>query len=487
MDLLDKGGTMKFLLEGKGSVDVCLNSENKPGDTFIETYYKKEVFEGKKGQIYACLDANPAKIYLGLGDLSSVSYNQLRDSFAKLGNFANKHKIESLSLPLLNIEGICSRRTVHAYVEGLRACEYKFDKYLSKKHQVTLKEIYLELPEDKDASVVEDAIDEAITLVDQVFLTRDLVNTPAMDLYPKVLANYAKDLLEEDEVDVTIYSKEEIEEMGMTAFLSVARGSAKEPQLLVMNYHGDSTTDKTIAFVGKGLTYDSGGYCIKTPGGMKTMQSDMGGSATVIGAISAIAKRKLKVNVVGVCALCENMISGDSYKTGDIIGSLRGLSIEVGNTDAEGRITLADALTYAVDTFRPEFVVDLATLTGACIVALGDLAAGAVTNSQDTLDLVKRASEIADEQIWELPNLPGYQDYIKSDVADVYNTGKIKGAGTITAGLFLEKFVDETPWVHLDIAGTAWIDRPIGSLPKGATGSHVKTLYHLAKRFSKEK
>lgn len=478
---------MKFLFDGQAAIQVYLTSKDHPCDSFIEKYYSNQVFKGDIGEIYPCLDLENPKIYLGLGDLNEASYNQLRDSFAKLSHFANQHKIESLSLDLLNVDGLCSRRTVHAYVEGLRAGEYKFDRYLSEKHTTSLKEIYLKVPENKKMTVVEDAIDEANTLVDKVFVTRDLVNTPAMDMYPKIIAQTAKDLLEKDGVQVSILGKKEIEDLGMTAFLSVARGSAKEPQLLIMNYQGDPSSKKTIAYVGKGLAYDSGGYCIKTPGGMKTMQSDMGGSATVIGAISAIAKRKLKVNVVGVCALCENMISGDAYKTGDIIGSLRGLSIEVGNTDAEGRITLADALTYAVDTYHPEFVVDLATLTGACIVALGDLAAGAVTNCPDTMALVKRASEIADEQVWELPNLPGYQEYIKSDVADVYNTGKIKGAGTITAGLFLEKFVDQTPWVHLDIAGTAWLDRPVGALPKGATGSHVKTLYHLAKRFSKAK
>lgn len=476
---------MNFSLNKPAGVDIYFNYLDTPCDDFIKNYYTKEVFQGKKGEIYSALDLDQPRVYLGLGSFEGMTYNRLRDALASLAHFLCQRKIDSINLKFEKFEGMCTRRTTLAYVEGLRSCEYKFDKYLQEKHTWSLKNVNINVEDDK-LDTLTSALQEGNTLVDSIFLTRDYVNTPAMDLYPSVYAESVKETLEKDGVTVHIYALEDIQKLGMKAFLSVAQGSDKEPKLLVMEYKGNPSSNKTIAYVGKGLTYDSGGYCIKSPKGMVTMQSDMGGSATVVGALSAIAREKLPINVVGVCALCENLISGSAYKTGDIIGSMKGLSIEVGNTDAEGRLTLADALYYAVKTYKPDFVIDLATLTGACIVALGDLAAGLVTNNDDLYEKVLRASTISDEQVWQLPNLEGYQEYIKSDVADVKNTNTIPGAGTITAGLFLEKFVEETPWVHLDIAGTAWLDRKIGALPKGGTGSHVKTLYQVAKLSSKE-
>ncbi len=214
---------------------------------------------------------------------------------------------------------------------------------------------------------------------------------------------------------------------------------------------------------------------------MDTMFTDMAGAATVIGgALKSIAKSNLKKNVVGIIAACENLISGGAYKPGDIIGSMSGKTIEVLNTDAEGRLTLADALWYAVKEVKADKVVDLATLTGACIVALGNITTGAIANNEKLMEEVMEASNIAGEPIWQLPSSSEYKELIKGDFADLKNTGG-RGAGTITAGLFLEEFVDNTPWVHLDIAGTSYADKATGYLPKGATGVHVKTLYYLVK------
>lgn len=268
----------------------------------------------------------------------------------------------------------------------------------------------------------------------------------------------------------------------MHAFLSVARGSAKEPKFIVMSYEGNPQSKEKIALVGKGLTYDSGGYCLKTDSGMKTMHSDMAGSASVIGALKAIAKSKIKKNVVAIVAACENMISGDAYKTGDIIGSMSGKTIEVGNTDAEGRLTLADALWYASTVEKADKIVDVATLTGACVVALGHITTGAITNNESFMKDLKEASYISGENVWELPNFEEYKESYKADFADLSNMGK-DGAGTITAGLFLSEFVNDTPWIHLDIAGTSYSSSERGYLPKGATGVPVKTLYYLVKEF----
>ena len=267
--------------------------------------------------------------------------------------------------------------------------------------------------------------------------------------------------------------------MGLKAYLSVAQGSDKAPHFIVMNYAGDPDSSYKTALVGKGLTYDSGGYSLKPSNSMKTMQSDMGGSATVIGAMHAIAQKKLKVNVVAVVAACENLLSGKAYKPGDIIGSLAGKTIEVDNTDAEGRLTLADAVYYATHELKADRVIDLATLTGACLIALGDEYTGLVTNNADFIQELKDAAQKAGEKIWELPTSKHFEKQNESKVADIKNTGG-RLAGTITADMFVGAFVDgDKPWIHMDIAGTAWLDNAYSYLPAGGTGIHVKTLTKL--------
>ncbi|NMA83571.1 MAG: leucyl aminopeptidase, partial [Epulopiscium sp.] len=290
----------------------------------------------------------------------------------------------------------------------------------------------------------------------------------------------AKAELEAVGIQVEIYGRDQIEELGMEAFLAVTEGSAEEPQFIVMTWNGEPNSDKKMALVGKGLTFDSGGYSLKPSAGMETMNTDMAGAASVIGAMKALALSKVEKNVVGIIAACENLISGAAYKPGDIIGSMSGKTIEVLNTDAEGRLTLADALWYAVKEVKADEVIDIATLTGACVVALADINTGAITNNESLMNEVKNAAEIAGEPVWELPTNDDYKELIKGTFGDLKNTGG-RGAGTITAGLFLQEFVDDTPWVHLDIAGTSHLSTARGYLPKGATGVPVKTLYYLVK------
>ena len=314
------------------------------------------------------------------------------------------------------------------------------------------------------------------------FLTRDLVNLRSNDIYPETLAQKASENLSDLGVKVTIYGKDEILSMGLTAFYEVAKGSDKEPKFIVMEYFHGQKDKAPLALVGKGLTYDAGGYSIKTSNGMKTMNSDMGGSGSVIGAMKAIALNKLEVNVVAIVAACENLISGRAYKPGDIIKARNGMTIDVDNTDAEGRITLADAVNYAATEYKPALIVDLATLTGAAIGALGETYTASITNNEEAFKKVLRASKKVDEKIWLLPNDPFYKTYNESENGDVKNSGGPK-AGSITAGQFIENFVEAYPWVHLDIAGTAYLSAPQGINSKGATGVHVKTLYELAKEF----
>lgn len=472
---LGKGGEVEILLVFKDTEKIENANEQY-------SYLKeKEIFKGNSGEVYSNISHSEDKyVILGLGKEEDLTTESLRVAFFNLGKELMKFKVESIGFKLPKIENLCYSATVQAATEGLLQSEYSFEKYLTEKKTIpTLKDVHIDGVEDTAENLTE-VIEETKNLVEGVFLARDLVNEPAMTMTPTILADRAKEELEELGVKVTVLGKKEIEDLGMEAFLAVSLGSAQEPKFIIMEHNGNPDSDKKLALVGKGLTFDSGGYSLKPSNGMETMFADMSGSASVIGTMKAIAKSGLKKNVVAVVAACENLISGGAYKPGDIIGSMSGKTIEVLNTDAEGRLTLADALWYTADVLKADQIVDIATLTGACVVALGDISTGAVTNNDCLMNNVKEASEIAGELIWELPHNDEYKELIKSKKADLKNTG---ASGATTAGLFLGEFVKDTPWVHLDIAGPAHIAAKRGYLPEGATGIPVKTLYNLAKHF----
>lgn len=473
--LIGKGGEVEILLVFKGAEILDKSPE------LYNYLVEKELFKGTCGEIYSdvSLKGNNV-ILLGLGEEEKLTLESLRKAFYKVGKKLMELKLESAEVTVPKFENLCYKMTNMAITEGLLQSEYGFEKYLTeKKIKPTVKEFYLNVLEDKKDKVQE-GIEEAKIIVQGIFLARDLVNEPAIVMTPVELANRAKEELTDLGVEVEVFGKDKIEELGMTAFLSVSKGSANEPQFIVMKWNGDSDSDEKLALVGKGLTYDSGGYSLKPSTSMDTMFCDMAGSASVIGAMKSIAKTKVKRNVVGIVAACENLISGEAYKPGDIIGSMSGKTIEILNTDAEGRLTLADALWYAATVVKADKIVDIATLTGACVVALGSVNTGAVTNNDDLMKAVKDASELGGEHVWQLPSNEEYKEGMKSTRADLKNTAT-GGAGTITAGMFLEEFVNNIPWVHLDIAGTSYISAESGYLPKGATGIPVKTLYNLAK------
>lgn len=476
---------LKILVGNQGDVEVLLvfkgQEELGKSQDLYEYLKDKEIFKGDLGEIYSNISPKEDNvIFLGLGDKEKLSLDSLRKAFHKLGKELKKLKIESARLTVPKFEDLCYTRTNMAIAEGLLQSEYAFEKYLSeKKSKFTVKEFYLDVLEEK-IDKVQAGIDEVYNIIEGIFLTRDLVNEPAMVMTPKELANRAKEELEPVGVEVEVFGREKIEELGMEAFLAVSKGSANEPQFIVMRWNGDKNSEEKIALVGKGLTYDSGGYSLKPGDSMATMFGDMAGAGAVIGAMKAIGKSKLEKNVVAIVAACENLISGEAYKPGDIIGSMAGKTIEVLNTDAEGRLTLADALWYAATVEKADKIVDVATLTGACVVALGTVNIGAITNDDDLMKEVKEASELAGEPVWQLPSNDEYKEQIKGMFADLKNTGGRAG-GAITAGLFLGEFVNNTPWVHLDIAGKSYSGKDNGYLPKGATGVPVKTLYNLVK------
>lgn len=476
---------MKFF-KGTGSkvklIPVYEDQETvETNKELFEFIKEKEFFKGKAKETYGDFSLNGENVlFVGLGKKDKITLNSIRNAFFNSAKELAKFKVGEVEIKVEDNFNLEAKDLLGSMAEGLLQSEYVFDKYISeKKDKIKLEKIYIDIEDIKEEEF-KSIIDEVENIIDGIFLTRDLINERAMNMYPEILANSAKENLEPLGVKVEIFEKKKIEEFGMKSFLAVSKGSTKDPKFIVMTYNGDTESDEKISLVGKGVTFDSGGYSLKPSGSMDTMHSDMGGASTVIGAIKAIAASKLKTNVVGVIAACENMISGEAYKPGDIIDSMSGKTIEVLNTDAEGRLTLADALYYAATVVKADKIIDLATLTGACVVALGGINTGALTNNDEFMADLKKASEVSGEPIWELPNNEEYEEFIKSEVADLKNVGG-SGAGTITAGLFLKEFVDEKPWIHLDIAGTAHLEKGMGYLPKGATGVHVKTLYNMVK------
>jgi leucyl aminopeptidase len=334
-----------------------------------------------------------------------------------------------------------------------------------------------------NAAQVEAAARRGQILGEAMNIVRDLVNRPAQDLYPESFAQRTKEFAQDFGLACGVFDEAWLKQEQMGALLAVARGSDRPPRLVVLEYQGGGEDGPQLAFVGKGVTFDSGGLSIKHTDGMLTMKCDMAGAATVLGAMIAIARLKLPVNIAGYMGLVENMISGNSYKLGDVLTARTGATIEVNNTDAEGRLVLADVLSYAVDE-GADSLIDLATLTGSCVVALGDEIAGVFTNNQPWADQVLAAAKRAGEEVWQLPMFDYFSELLKSDVADMKNTGTRAG-GSITAAKFLEKFVDKKPWVHLDIAGPAFAASSKPYREGGGTGCMLRTLVEVAANFGK--
>jgi leucyl aminopeptidase len=364
---------------------------------------------------------------------------------------------------------------------GARLRAWRFDKYRTKEkpeEKPSLRKLTVMVADPGEAKRLYQPLDK---VADGVLFTRELVSEPANVIYPETLAAEAERLAELG-VEVEVLGVKEMRKLGMGALLGVGQGSAHESKLVVMQWNGGARAKdkRPLAFVGKGVTFDTGGISIKPAAGMEEMKWDMAGAGAVIGLMRALAGRKAKVNAVGIAGLVENMPSGTAQRPGDIVTSASGQTIEVINTDAEGRLVLADALWYAQDRFKPRLIVDLATLTGAIIIALGHVHAGLFSNNDELADKLLKAGRATGEPLWRMPLGEEYDQAIKSDAADMKNTGERAG-GSISAAQFLQRFIEnDVPWAHLDIAGMAWAskDRPLAA--KGATGFGVRLLERFA-------
>lgn len=369
-------------------------------------------------------------------------------------------------------------KAAQALAEGAILGSYTFEYYKSTADDqaVHIEELNILAPVEAGESVRKSIL-LAKTYAEATNFARDLVNQPGNAMTPGIMADRAMRVAERNGLQIYVLEREDMEREGMGALLAVSQGSIQPPKLIVLKYMGNPQAE-TIAFIGKGVTFDSGGISLKPSNGMGEMKTDMAGGAAVIGALKGISELKPKVNVLGIIPATENMPAGNALKPGDIVRSLSGRTIEIITTDAEGRLILADAITYAKQLGAKK-VIDVATLTGACVVALGTVASGVVTNNQSWCQTVLAAADQADEKMWQLPNFPEYKEQIKGVLADLKNSGG-KHAGTITAGLFLGEFAEDIPWVHIDIAGTASVEKPHGCPVKGATGTAVRTLIQVA-------
>ena len=435
--------------------------ENTTSDLANKYAVEEDHFEGKFGETYLLPTYGQEKarkvLILGLGKKSEFNPNKMREAAAKAIKKAMQIEAKTVAFALDGIEFDYSEQ----FTMGVLIADYAFDKYKSEKKDRKVKEVFVEANEG--------LVKKSEKIAAAMAFARNLANEPAQFATPTELASIACDL----GLETKIYDREECEKMGMGAFLAVARGSAQEPKFIHMKYT-TSNPKKKIAIIGKGITFDSGGLDIKPASSMLTMKDDMSAAACVLGVMSVLKEFNPEIEVHGIIAACENMPGSRAYKPGDILTAKNGKTIEVDNTDAEGRLTLADALCYACELGVDE-VIDLATLTGACMVALGSNAAGIMGNDEELVKKLIETAEKSGEKYWQLPLWEEYFDSLKSDIADMKNTGSRWG-GASTAGVFLQKFVKDVKWAHIDIAGVAFLEKPQKELIKGASGAGVRTL-----------
>lgn len=445
-------------------------------------------FKGKASQVTRVVA--PASLpyaqilIVGLGDekkLDALAYEIAGGTLVAKANMMGITTLEVL-LDSAPAKKLAKGEAAARLALGAALKAYRFDKYFTKQK-----------PEDKpsfralrvitpDAGEAKKHYAPLEALREGIFLTRNVVTEPANIIHPESLAAECKKL-EADGVKVTILGEAQMKKLGMGALLGVGQGSAFESQLVIMEWHGGKKHDAPLAFVGKGVCFDTGGISIKPAGGMEEMKWDMGGAGTVLGLMKALAGRKAKANVIGVAGLVENMPGHEAQRPGDVVTTMSGQTIEVLNTDAEGRLVLADALWYTQSKYKPQCMIDLATLTGAIIVALGKEYAGLFSNDDKLADTLHALGDATGEKVWRLPLGDAYDKQINSQIADMQNIGKDREAGSITAAQFLQRFVNDVPWAHLDIAGTAWSKEDKPTTPKGATAFGVRLLNEFVKGY----
>jgi len=455
---------------------------------FISTLMKQGDFKGELFEccLYYTQGVLPAKrvVLMGLGKRGEFDLEKWRGAASKAGQFIRNSGIKQFAFPIKKFDGLSEEELAESFVIGLLLGVYQFNEFKTLERE-KIKEIgALVLLGEKNEEMkwIGDGLRAGQIISEAVIMARDLVNGPSNQVTPTVLAEKAQQIAKDRSMEIQVLEVGQAEAMGMGAFVAVAKGSQEPGKFIVLEYNKGKGLD-TIVLVGKGITFDSGGISIKPSENMDRMKDDMSGAAAVLTTLQAASKLQFPFHLVGLMPATENLPSGKAYKPGDILKTLSGQTVEVISTDAEGRLILSDALTYSL-RYQPKAIIDLATLTGACVIALGDYAIGLFGNNESLLKRIEEASLKTGERVWRMPLWDEYFEYLKSDVADFRNVGT-RAAGAIIGGIFLSKFVEKIPWVHLDIAGPASIEKERPYIPRGGTGVGVRLLLQLLKDWKK--
>jgi len=482
---IESGAIIINFFEKMERLEGDIAAIDKTLDGAISQLISKGEIKGKLNEITIIhsLGKLPAArvVVTGLGKQEELTLDGVRGAVAETCRFLRQRGVDNIATIAqgAGIADIGLEGAAQAVTEGALLGVYSFRKHITKEAEHgEIKQLTIVHPDKDKLSILERGCHKGRISAEATNLARDMVNEPANQMTPGHMAEIAKNLANTYGLELGILEREQMQELGMGALLGVAQGSRQPPKLIILHYKGGDSAEIDIALIGKGITFDSGGISIKPSAKMEEMKGDMAGGASVMAALSAIAQLKPKINVMAIIPATENLPDGNAMKPGDILTAMEGKTIEIISTDAEGRLILADALGYA-KKLGAKLIVDVATLTGACIIALGKVTTGAFGNNQELMDKVIAAGADAGEHIWQMPMYEEYKEQNKSDVADIKNVGG-REAGAITAAQFVSEFAGDTPWVHLDIAGPSMSDKERNYLVKGATGVPVRTLVNLA-------
>jgi leucyl aminopeptidase len=465
--------------EGLGTQDAAL-LDRALGGSLRKLLQSKE-FEGKANEVllYHTQGSVPAKrlVLVGLGKKNDVTLETIRQAMGTAAKRVRQAKAGSFTvvLPTVIPTRMSSVEVAQAMVEGAILGSYQFTVYRTAAAEHAVGGMKVLIPQKGQLKQVSEGVRRGVATAEATVFVRDLCNHPSNVLTPTRVAEEAKAIAKAEKISIKILEQKEMERLGMGALLGVARGSQEPPKFIILEYNGAKKKDeRPVVLVGKTITFDTGGISLKPAENMEHMKADMTGGAEVLASIRAAARLKLPLRLISILPVAENMPGGRAMKPGDVVTTLSGKTVEVQNTDAEGRLILADGLSYAM-RYKPAALIDIATLTGACVVALGQFAIGMFGTDQALKEQVRKSGQKAGERVWEMPLWEEYFEQLKSDVADMRNIGG-RGGGMITAALFLSKFVGDCPWVHLDIASTDWSERERAYVPKGPTAIGTRLL-----------
>lgn len=459
-----------ILLFTEGEADIY-NHLTYPVTKLIRKIFFRE-FRGKQNEVFLIPSPGikPENILLvGIGKKKEITNEKIRQAGGKAAVRLRDIGLKRLALSATFFD-FTKNSPVH-FIEGAMLGIYSFKKYSSEKDSKVVESITLL---SKPSKKLKSDLQRTKIITEAVCFARDLINTPSNDLTPSHLADIALSFKSKN-LKVKVIDKKEASRLGMEAYLSVAKGSEEQPKFIVLDYRG--AQNPPFVLIGKSITFDSGGLSLKPSEGMEKMKYDMAGGAAVLGVIKSAIELKLPLHLIGMLPAAENLPGGSATRPGDIVRAINGKTIEITNTDAEGRMTLADAIGFA-KKYKPEAIIDIATLTGACSIALGSEAIAMMGNNRELMNKLKKASEETYERVWEMPLYPEYKEYLKSDIADMKNNAGRKGA-LVTAAYFLSEFAGDTPWVHLDIASTTWMEKGSPYIPAGASGIGVRLMLNL--------